>query len=74
MVYTASKKPGMDFPSTACVIKRKLSLNLSQQTQYFRVDMSWGERNTAVTTYFGEIAFFTKMETIFNNTDCDKLL
>ena len=23
---------------------------------------SWGERNTAVTTYFGEIGFFTKME------------
>ena len=35
---------------------------------------SLGERNTAVTTYFGEIVFFTKMETIFNNTDCDKLL
>ena len=36
-------------------------------------NISWGERNTAVTTYFGEIGFFTKMETIFNNTDCDKL-
>ena len=35
--------------------------------------ISWGEQNTAVTTYFGEIVFFTKMETIFNNTDCDKL-
>ena len=36
-------------------------------------EVLWGERNTAVTTYFGEIVFFTKMETIVNNTDCDKL-
>ena len=34
----------------------------------------WGERNTAVTTYFGENEFFTKMNTIFNVTDSDKFL
>ena len=36
--------------------------------------ISWGERNTAVTTYFGENEFFTKMNTIFNVTDSDKFL
>ena len=36
------------------------------------VYISWGERNTAVTTYFGENEFFTKMNTIFNVTDSDK--
>ena len=35
---------------------------------------TWGERNTAVTTYFGENEFFTKMNTIFNVTDSDKFL
>ena len=48
-----------------------LIFNISTVTSAIK---SWGERNTAVTTYFGEIGFFTKMETIFNNTDCDKLL
>ena len=33
-----------------------------------------GERNSAVTTYFGENEFFTKMNTIFNVTDSDKFL
>ena len=42
------------------------------QEQYFCI--SWGERNTAVTTYFGENEFFTKMNTIFNVTDSDKFL
>ena len=37
-------------------------------------NISWGERNTAVTTYFGENEFFTKMNTIYNVTDSDKFL
>ena len=38
--YTASsKKPGIDFFSAACIIKRKLSLKLSQQTHFRGVDM-----------------------------------
>ena len=36
--------------------------------------ISWGERNTVVTTYFGENEFFSKMNTIFNGTDSDKFL
>ena len=53
--------------------------NRSRDNERMRVDciyiyISWGERNTAVTTYFGENEFFTKMNTIFNVTDSDKFL
>ena len=64
----------------------KLALALSREVTYRQptenlyffsytcIIKSWGERNTAVTTYFGENEFFTKMNAIFNVTDSDKFL
>ena len=50
--YTASsKKPGTDILSAACVVKRKLSLNLSQQTQCFRVNTCTVKKRLATHVY-----------------------
>ena len=56
--YTASlKKPGIDFFSAACIIKRKLSLNLSQQTRVPR--MTRKKQNKARHPHLQKVEFFT---------------
>ena len=59
--YTASlKEPGIDFFSAACIIKRKLSLNLSQQTRVPR--MTREKQNKARHPHLQKVEFFTVLQ------------
>ena len=65
--------PVLPFHKNCYNVNQIILLNYGPyEYEYF--SKSWGERNTAVTAYFGENEFFTKMNTIFNVTDSDKFL